>query len=173
MEFFWEVMKATLPAFVVFLTVYVFLNAYFEKNILLEKIKNKGESNLNTLKLKLQAYERLTLLCERLNLSNLLLRVQSPNMTVAELKYALLISSQQEFEHNFSQQIYVSNDLWQIIKMARDYSVNLVIKAAEELDPKGDAQLLSNKILAYEEQTQSSAWDKALQGLKQEVSTLF
>ncbi|MBP7184054.1 MAG: hypothetical protein KBA06_00980 [Saprospiraceae bacterium] len=173
MELFWDLMKVFLPAFMVFLTAYVFLKNYFEKNIILENMKLNAKQSKMTLNQKLLAYERLALLAERLNLTNILLRVKQPDMTVAELKYALLTTIQVEFEHNVTQQIYVSQDLWDIIKMAKDFTVNLVLKAEEGLDPRSSAQPMIDNILSFESQLQSTAWDKALIAIKNEVSKIL
>src|SRR5829696_1676616 len=63
--------------------------------------------------LKLQAYERLVILCERISLPNLISRVNQPNLTVGEMQYMLVENIKQEFEYNASQQIYVSQAAWE------------------------------------------------------------
>ncbi|HMW75898.1 MAG TPA: hypothetical protein PKD40_09585, partial [Saprospiraceae bacterium] len=68
----------------------------------------KQNANAVTLPLKLQAYERLSLFCERISIPSLILRLNQPGMNTQALRYAMLISIQKEFEHNITQQMYIS-----------------------------------------------------------------
>ena len=68
-----------------------------------------------TLPSNFKAYERLILLCERINIADLILRLKAPGTSAVELKSALLLAVQQEFEHNLTQQLYVTEELWQVL----------------------------------------------------------
>lgn len=90
-----------------------------------------GEQNA----LRLQACERLTLMLERINVPNLLLRLPpSAGMTDKEYTATLLLNIRQEFEYNVTQQIYVSDQLWSIMLAARDNVSQLIVRAAEGAD---------------------------------------
>ena len=85
--------------------------------------------------LRLQACERLTLMLERINVPNLLLRIPPvAGGTSAEYTAALLLNIRQEFEYNVSQQIYVSDQLWSIVLAARENVSQLIARAAEGAD---------------------------------------
>ncbi len=58
--------------------------------------------------IKLQAYERIILFLERISMESLLVRVSSPEITASQLQTSLLATVRSEFEHNLSQQIYMS-----------------------------------------------------------------
>lgn len=89
-------------------------------------------SEADLINLRLQACERFTLMLERIAVPNLLLRTPPPEgATPAEYLALLLLSIRQEFEYNVTQQIYVSDSLWQIITQARDNVSLLVSRAAE------------------------------------------
>jgi hypothetical protein len=133
----------------------------------------RGEGQKITLPLRLQAYERYALLCDRISLSNLLLRVRTPNMTVRELKATLFISINQEFEHNASMQIYISHVLWQILKVAKDETVATVMIAAKELDPNADAEELASAILKLSTQNDNSPLEKAIMAIRTELSSMY
>lgn len=89
----------------------------------------------NTSALRLQACERLTLMLERINVPNLLLRLSpSESGTAKEYTAMLLLNIRQEFEYNVTQQIYVSDQLWSIMLAARDNVSQLIVRAAEGAD---------------------------------------
>ena len=121
----------------------------------------------------MQAYERLSLFCERISLSNLLLRTESNQLIVAQYKILLLLAIQKEYEHNITQQVYVSDKLWQIIRVSRDDAINFVSLVAEEMDPQADANLLKAELGKMMEKRPVSAADTALQAIKQEAAILF
>lgn len=89
----------------------------------------------NAIALRLQACERLTLMLERINVPNLLLRL-SPGTGVSAKEYTatLLMTIREEFEYNVTQQIYVSDALWSIMIQARDNVSQLIVRAAEGAD---------------------------------------
>jgi len=92
-----------------------------------------GKENSNAL--RLQACERLTLMLERINVPNLLLRTP-PRTGVSAKEYTatLLMTIREEFEYNVTQQIYVSDALWSIMIQARDNVSQLIVRAAEGAD---------------------------------------
>lgn len=130
MQIMLEIIKFTVPSLVVFATVYYMLQAHFRYQLQLKNIELRQKQSDKTLPLKLQAYERLALFCERIQLPNLIMRVRTEGMSATELRAAILISIQKEYEHNISQQIYVSENLWQIIQLAKNDTINVVNSVA-------------------------------------------
>jgi hypothetical protein len=173
LSFFLEILKITIPGLIVFLTAYFVLKTYLENQQKLEGIKIRGQQLSATSPLKLQAYERLSLLCERIAIPSLLLRVRKEGMSVGELRIALLIAIQHEYEHNITQQVYVSQQLWEIIKIARDESVEFVTLVAERLDTKADGRELAAALINLLNQRESIATEKALLAIKKEAATMF
>lgn len=104
------------------------------------------EKNKITVASRFQAYERLILLCERIALPNLIMRLRTEGTSVNDLRLAMLIAIQQEFEHNVTQQIYVSDNLWNILRIARDNTAEIINLAAEKLDPKANNDALISEI---------------------------
>jgi hypothetical protein len=76
-----DILKYTIPALIVFGVCYYLLKMFFDK----EQAKIDNEWKLEVKKkafpLKLQAYERLVLYLERINPSNLVMRVHKPGMS--------------------------------------------------------------------------------------------
>jgi hypothetical protein len=126
---FLEIFKYTLPSVIVFITVYFLLKTYLSHMLQLEVQKHRRESNKESLYLKLQAYERIAMFCERISLDHLYYRLYHADMGVAELRNAMLIAVQQEYEHNVTQQIYISENLWSIVKIAKDQTQDIISRS--------------------------------------------
>lgn len=174
METFLELLKYTIPGLVVFATAYYLLKLYLDDRLRYESAVQRREALKLTLPLRLQAYERLTLLCDRVNIPHTLLRIRMPGMTVGELRGALLLSISQEFDHNTSQQLYVSDTLWQIISLARNTTLGYVSEIAPDLDPKADAGELAAILFgAAEESNSAKILQKALIAIRTEAGQLF
>jgi hypothetical protein len=171
MEILLEIIKLTIPGLLTFLAAYFVLKTYMENQQKLQHLKIQQEQQKSSLPLRLQAYERLSLFCERISLPNLLLRVRKPGMSSGELRVSLLLAVQQEYEHNITQQVYVSSQLWEIIKLARDESVNAISLIASKTDAKSDAQELAGMLLSYVNQQEVMAVEKALLAIKKEAAT--
>jgi len=165
-----EIVKITVPALIVFFTVYYLFRQYLEGQQRMKAMELQQEQRGVTLPMRLQAYERLSLYCDRMLMPNLLLRVKKPDMAASELRVALLLAIQQEFEHNITQQVYVSDQLWQIIRLARDDSMDLISQAAEEVEPRANADVLARAILTKLNERGSLGLEKALQAIKKEAA---
>ncbi|MEE9373100.1 MAG: hypothetical protein V3V00_08615 [Saprospiraceae bacterium] len=122
-----EIIKYIVPAAV----VYFLMKRFQEGQQTIEHIKLKASQKNETLPLRFQAYERLSLLLERMKISSQVMRLTTPSSNASDLKKALLISIQKEFEHNLTQQIYISEELWQIVELAKNNTLNYVNQAYE------------------------------------------
>jgi hypothetical protein len=173
METLLEIIKITVPALIVFLTVYYLLKKFIEGQERMKMLEIKEKQQESSTPMRLQAYERLSLFCERISIPNLVLRLQNGEMNAAEFQITLLLAIQQEYEHNITQQVYVSDQLWEIIKMAKDDAVNFVSLVAESVEPKAKAGVLSNALLEYLSKRPLTGQDQALIAIKKEASLLF
>lgn len=169
----WEILKIAIPAIIVFLTAYFLFRDMMEnaqKQCEFEfKIKNSNEIT----PVRLQAYERLTLLLERISPQSLLMHISPHELKSSDYHQMLLSQIRQEFEHNLSQQIYISPMLWETIRGARENLIGLINKSAEEISSEAPAISLSRKIIQnyIDEENQPILY--AMNELKKEVSKLF
>jgi len=142
-----DVLKYVLPSLVVFLTIVVFLSFYMKN----ENQNRKATTTLKNYKfvtpIRLQAYERLVLLLERISPESLILRINRQGMTSRQMQTELLSTIRAEFEHNLSQQIYVSSEAWELVKSAKSNIIKLINTAADNVDPESPAFNLSKAIL--------------------------
>jgi hypothetical protein len=166
---FWEILKIVLPALIVFIT------AYFLFRDMLENDQRRREFEFRVLRtkeitpIKLQAYERLTLFLERISPDSMLVRHSPHETTVASYHQILLNIVRQEYEHNLSQQIYVSPLLWETIRGAKEKLITVINRSAEELDQKSPGYELSKKIFNNYLDEDPAPVALALADLKKEV----
>jgi len=168
-----EIIKLTVPALIVFLTVRALLREYLGKQYELRLLEQQKERRQQTIPIKLQAYERLSLLCERINLPSLLLRVRQEGMSARELHLVMLSTIQQEYEHNITQQIYVSEKLWDIVQIARDDAVQMLSLTLESTGPDATGREFGKTLLELIQKRGPSALDKALLAIKKEVAVVL
>lgn len=169
-----EILKYTLPALIVFGVTWYMMQQNSEAQQRIWLRQTKDDARKIVLPIRLQAYERLILLCDRVSIPHTLLRVRTPNATVSDLRMAMMIATAQEFDHNTSQQLYVSETLWKIIQFAKNDVLTIINQSADNLDPKADAQELVNVLIekvSHEDFVDSL--QKAQIALRAEASQFF
>jgi hypothetical protein len=120
------------------------LSFYISKN---KKPKAPVEEKYNAVPLQLQAYERLTVLCERIAIPNLISRLNHPLANAKEMQALLIENIKQEFEYNSSQQIYVSKVAWDAVRNLRDQSILIINQVANVLPAEAKANDLNKQLL--------------------------
>ena len=139
----------------------------------------KKESQKAVSPIRLRAYERLALLLERTKPEHMLmeLRAKEPEAlttwTVGQVQQYLLQTIRLEFDHNQSQQVYVSNEVWDMIISARDQTASFVIAMAAQLPKNATAQTYATTLMTAYASNGMTPTDKALEELKEEAKTLM
>jgi hypothetical protein len=142
-----ELVKYTLPAVVVLAASYLIVKKFLVTETQRKQLAIFQEAQDVTLKLRLQAYERLVLFIERMNPRNMIPRIYDSSMTVRDLQLAMTMSIRAEFEHNLSQQIYVSKNAWETVKNVKEQELNMVNRIAQSLPPEAPAKDLHARII--------------------------
>jgi len=124
----------TLPAVVTGVVALYSFNVFFKNDENKRRFLLKRENQKQALPLKLQAYERLSLLIERINPSKLLIRVAPLNNDKIEYQNLLIQHIEQEYEHNLTQQIYVSDECWTMILSAKNTIIQNIRKTAMSIE---------------------------------------
>lgn len=166
-----EIVRYTVPSVIVFLLMDRFLRLYLLQQQ--QHLNTQRTANDATLATRLQAYERMALLCERTSLESLLLRIPPADMRAQEYEIVLLLAIQKEYEHNIAQQIYVSATLWDILRAAREDSMALIQHARTQVSSDGSGTELALAIQHLQAQRGRSAQYTALDAVRQETSRLF
>ncbi len=173
MEALLENLKYTIPAIVVLATAWLLLAKFFknEEQKRRYELHLKNKSHINPL--RLQAYERIVLLLERISPESLLVRNNASNLTNQDLQSILLTEIRSEFEHNLAQQIYISSHAWEITKTAKESIIKLINISSGSVKPDGPSIELSKVILENYVKTEMSPITAAIEFQKKEVRQLF
>ncbi len=123
-----------------------------------------------SLSLRLQAYERLTLFLSRNALSKLVLRLPAGAQEPKGYLQSLIQTIEQEFDHNVSQQIYVSPECWDLILVAKNKTI-LKLRAAGQNDWPEVSALRTALVAQTEHDSDDMA--TALAYLKAEVAQMW
>ena len=160
-----------LPAIVVGVVAYYFFKGHTANEEGRRRYLIQKEAQNKILPTRLQAYERLTLLLERIDPNKLLVRVNPYSDSIDDYEKLLIKNIEQEFEHNITQQVYVSVECWNIIQAAKNATIHVIRQAAMH-EKENAADTMREWILRHfmEEVTPSQ---KALTYIKREVSELF
>ena len=150
-----------------------FMKSFWENENKKRESEQKIENAKITIPLRIQAYERLVLLLERIKPESMLLRVMTPQMTAGLLHQELLITVRAEFEHNLSQQIYVSQESWNAVKLAKDSLVRLINEEASKIAAGAPATNLSEAILTQMITQQINPIQNALSILKKDAENFM
>ena len=121
----------------------------------------------------MQAYERLVLLLERIEPSGLLVRTNMQGMNATQFQSALIQAIRAEFDHNLSQQLYVSTKAWEMVRNVREETIKRINTAAMQLTPEAKSADLASLILINDMDTEQSAIKGALDFLKSEARLNF
>jgi hypothetical protein len=159
------------PAIVTGGVAYLFFNKHTKNEEGRRRYLIQKESQATALPLRLQAYERMALFLERVNPSNLLLRVAPLSEDKSHYQQLLTANIEQEFEHNLSQQIYISDECWNVIKTAKSTTIQIIRSTADNPEV-ADANKLRELILTSLLQKASPS-ETAMAFIKHEVGELF
>lgn len=160
-----------IPSLITGVIAYYFFREHTKNEDGRRRFLLKKDLQVNAMPLRLQAYERMALFLERISPSKLLIRV-SPTSSDKESYENLIIQNiEQEFEHNLSQQIYISDKCWSIITTAKNATIQLVRKAS--MQEKTDSANKLREVILTEMMERRSPSDAALSFIKEEVSELW
>lgn len=172
MESFLEILKYTIPALIVFLTAYFLIKMHLEEQQQTRLMAFQNEQIRLTIPVKMQAYERLAIMIDRIGIPGMIARLRTPEMSVGELQLTLMMCVQQEFDYNAGQQIYVSETAWKIIQTAKEGTLALIDRAGDQFSQSEAGEKLVAVLLAnYGQQEFLTA--KTLQAIRTEAASIF
>ena len=147
MEAVIELLKIIIPTGAVFAASYFLVKRFLDNDQKRREHELKKVSQNIVTPLKITAYERIVIYLERINTNNLVLRVNKNGMTAKQLHSELVLAIKSEFEHNLSQQIYVSAGSWEMVKNAKEEVLQLVNIASSKVPAETNSLELASMIL--------------------------
>lgn len=168
-----ELLKLILPALIIAGAMYLVVQKFVDRDYNTRNLELRMKNAEVVLPIRLQAYERIALLLERITPSNLLLRVSGAGHTASEYHRMLLAEIRSEFNHNVAQQVYMTDQAWQHVKQAREEVVNLINKTYQELPDKSRGTDLAKRVLETILAGELDPTAPAISYIKQEISQVF
>jgi hypothetical protein len=169
-----DLLYFTIPTLISLVIVYLIVSKFNNKETAAKRLELLQSNHDTAFRMRLQAYERLAMLVERTHPRQLIPRVYTSGMTVQELQQALVITINAEFEHNLSQQIYVTAGTWQLIRIFKEQEINMIKHIASTLNPAESASILHQQIVNYLITTESETpAETAMQAIQAEAKSLL
>lgn len=168
-----EILKYILPSVIVFFTAFLLLRNFMQAEERKKVLEMRKENHRETLPMKLQAYERLSIFLERIGPSALILRVHKNGMSARYLQNELISTIRSEYEHNLSQQIYVSNTCWEMIKNAKEEMIKFVLISGSKVDESAGGADFSRLLIEISSSVDKLPTQIALEVMKAEVRQLI
>ncbi|MEI6575594.1 MAG: hypothetical protein WCO63_05380 [Bacteroidota bacterium] len=166
-------MKYTIPALLVLAATYLLMRYTREQDLRLKSAEIKQMTQPIVLPMRFQAYERVVLLLERISPSSLILRVNQPGMDSIGLQKAMLGSIREEYDHNLSQQVYISIKAWDVVLNAKEEMIRLVNVSASEIADESPSMELAQRIFEHYLKSEKPLVSNAIEILKRELAQLF
>ncbi len=174
MEAFLEILKIILPAAMVFVATYIILRSMLENDQKKREYEIRKKNNDAVLPLKIQAFERLVIYLERINPNTLVVRVNKHGMNAHQLQLELIKTIKSEYEHNLSQQIYISYGSWELVKTAKEELIKLINISSTKVHHEAPSNELAMMILNIAGSLEKKLPnDVALEYIKKEASSIL
>ena len=168
-----EILKIVLPALLVLLTAYLLIDKLLRNEEQRRNFEIRKMNSSIVVPVRLRAYERLMLVLERTIPNSIVISTMKPGMTSFELHTQLIENIRKEFSHNSSQQIYVSNELWNAICLTQESLIQLINGCASKVQPEMEATKLAEIIIQVYSSVEQTPTEIAAKLLKKEVSQLM
>ena len=177
-----EILKYTIPALVVLLGVWIVMHKLFknEEQKRLWELKRASQKEISPTRLR--AYERLALLLERTQPEALVMGLSErleqsgqslANLSVQKMQQELLRTVRMEFDHNMSQQVYVSDEVWAQIIGARDQIGAFISTMALQLPPESTSMDYAKVLMTAYRSNGDTPHQLALEALRNEAKSLL
>ena len=191
-----DIIQITLPALLLFITTLVLVRGFLKNQsqsmsafLLREAEYRKADAERRSLEiskankeitmpLRLHAYERMTLFCTRLELTNMIKNSKAIKTNLKFLTIDLIFNIEDEFNHNISQQMYMTDELWKIIQLAKMETISIIQNISKETDAaatdnKAQISDFINNMDQYLSANPQLGYIQALSAVKKEVSLLY
>ncbi len=168
-----EILKYCVPALIVLLATWIVMHKLFKSEQLKREWELKRAAQKEISPIRLRAYERLALMLERTQPEHMLMDLDVSGMTVQQVQQRLLQTIRLEFDHNMSQQIYVSEHVWELIITARTQMLAFVTAMAIQLPPESTSLDYAKILLTAYSTNGETANEQALHALKEEAAALL
>jgi hypothetical protein len=184
MDVFLEFLKYLVPLAALVFSVWLILRMFFNRDAEVRRAEAEVSDRRNMVTLKvenarqvtpvrLQAYERIVLLLERITPDNLVMRLRRTDVGSGEMQGILLQNIRDEYDHNMSQQLYVTDEAWDLVKKAKEETIQLIYNAGSEIREGEKGIDLCRHVLELASGQSNQPTVQAIKALKNEIRKLF
>jgi len=173
MEYLFYAVLILVPSGIVFGTAYFFLNKLTEKEQRIASIELRKERQKMMLPHRVDAYQRIVLFLERISPNSIVMRLHNPAFSAAQFHAELLRNIREEFEHNVAQQIFITPQAWEMVKISKEETIKIVNIAASQLGDASTGTEMASKTLEIASQVNPLPTEIAARLLKEELQKLF
>ena len=150
MEAFIEILKYTFPAALMLLLTYLLLSNFVDNEEKRRAFYLRKDLQKKSLPMRMQAFERIIMLLERITPNHLVIRIKPGSMTIGQYRKALVEAVRQEVDYNITQQVYVSDDAWNHVVSAKSQVISIINKVAGTLGAEATASDLAKELINAE-----------------------
>ena len=168
-----ELLKLIIPAGAVLYGMYLVMQGFISRDLSARQLEIRGKSIETVLPNRLQAYERICLLLERISPQNLLIRVGHGGLTAKDYQRLLLEEIRNEYNHNVSQQVYMSEAVWTLVRNSREDLVMTINESMSGLPEEASGLDLARKVMERTVGKNVDPIGHALSELKKEIQQVF
>ncbi|MCO5231698.1 MAG: hypothetical protein M9958_11160 [Chitinophagales bacterium] len=176
---FSEILQFTIPSLVVLFGVYFVINRFLMEesnklNIMTRHFIAKENQKIS-LPLRFQAYERLALFLERIHPQQLVARNIITSISAVDYKSKLIIDINTEFQFNLTQQVYISDDIWQLILQVKEQTKMLLNEIGDKLPDNATDEDFVTAVYQFLEEMPADKLpiNVGLKYLKNEVAQIY
>lgn len=173
MDYLSVILAATIPAFIVAAVAFLMINRLLKAEETRRRFEVRKDVVKTTVPVKLRAYERMALFLERVAPESLLTRQNLKDINAMQLQASLLQQIRQEWEHNLSQQLYISNDAWIMLRNAKESMVQLVNTCAAQASMNTSAIDYAKLIIETYQAAERTPLQVAMNMLKSDLSKIY
>jgi len=168
-----DILKYTISGLGVVWVAFYLIKPYLDRDEKIQLLEFRKTVSNQSLPLRLQAYERLVLFIERTNPANLLIRMNATSYSAHDLHIIVVEEIRNEYQHNITQQIYVTSRAWGVVKQVKDDTLGIVNNAVKALPPAATGLDLSKLVLGRLSQLEENPYEIGADLLRKDIEQLF
>lgn len=157
----------------VLLMAYLFLKKSGETQLRSAQLELKRERQKHFLPMRVDAYQRATLLMERIHPGNLVMRLHNPGLPARKFQTDLLQAIREEYDHNVSQQLFVSPQAWEMVRNSKEETIKIINLAGQQMDATALSTDLAAKIFEIVAEVGKLPTEITIEYLRKELQELF
>jgi hypothetical protein len=167
--FLYQVAMFIIPAIFILTYVHYLFRREFDKYLDLRFKQTTPVNADQLLPLKLQAHERMIVFVERINPSNVLIRLHQQGISVSDLQSLVINEINSEYQHNITQQLYVEDATWNVIRKLKEDTIAMIGNGAKGLAADATGVDLSKRVLQHMASMQENPYDLTLTLIKKGI----